>query len=194
VKQTIGSVPLAIHSHNDFDLGLAGQLAALQGGAEILEGSVNGMGERAGVPNIAVLASVLQLFYGYDTGIKLDAMQEFSEFVAGVWNQPIPPHMAAVGRTAFSHSVEVHYVLPKDGQWAFNAWSPKVVGARDFVPLCHYSGPTAVKRKAAQLGLGELSTDAAKEVLAHVRKELRLRRTILSDQLFGKLVQEAVKR
>jgi isopropylmalate/homocitrate/citramalate synthase len=193
VKQTIGSVPLAIHSHNDFDLGLAGQLAALQGGAEILEGSVNGLGERAGVPNIAVLASTLELFYGYNTGIKLDAMQELSEFVANVWNQPIPPHLSGVGRTAFSHCVEVHYVLPKDGQWAFNAWSPKVLGNRDFVPLCHYSGPSAVKRKARELGLGELSTDAAKEALAQVRKELRLRRTTLSDRLFAQLVEQAVR-
>jgi isopropylmalate/homocitrate/citramalate synthase len=193
VKQTIGSVPLAIHSHNDFDLGLAGQLAALQGGAEILEGSVNGLGERAGVPNIAVLAATLKLFYGYETGIKLDAMQELSEFVANVWNQPIPPHMAGTGRTAFSHCVEVHYVLPKDGQWAFNAWSPKMLGTRDFVPLCHYSGPSAVKRKARELGLGELSTDAAKEALAHVRRELRLRRTTLSDRLFAQLVEQALK-
>ncbi len=193
VKETIGSVPLAIHSHNDFDLGLAGQLAALEGGAEILEGSVNGMGERAGVPNIATLAATLELFYGYNTGIRLDAMQEFSEFVADVWNQPIPPHNAVTGRTAFSHCVEVHYVLPKDGQWAFNAWSPKVTGHAEFVPMCHYSGPFAVKRKAQTMGLGELSTDTAKAVLAHVRKELRLRRTPLSDQLFGQLVAAALK-
>ena len=192
VKQAIGmDKPIAMHSHNDFDLGLAGQIAALQGGAEILEGSVNGMGERCGVPNIAVLASVLELFYGYDTGVRLDAMQELSQFVADVWGQPIPLHMPGVGRTAFSHSVEVHYVLPKNGEWAFNAWSSKVVGNKTFVPLCHYSGPEAVKRKARELGLGELDTARAKEVLAQVRRELRLRKTVLSDELFGSLVAEA---
>jgi isopropylmalate/homocitrate/citramalate synthase len=190
VKKVIGKARLAIHTHNDFDLGLASQLASLEGGAEILEGSVNGMGERVGVPNIAALASVLHLFYGYDTGIKLDAMQELSEFVANVWNQPIPSHMAVVGRTAFSHCVEVHYVLPKDGQWAFNSWSPKVVGNRNPVPLCHYSGPTAIKRKAGDLGLGELTTEVARQVHARVRRELRLRRTALSDALFAQLVRE----
>jgi isopropylmalate/homocitrate/citramalate synthase len=193
VKQTIGSIPLAIHSHNDFDLGLAGQLAALEGGAEILEGSVNGMGERAGVPNIATLAATLQMFYGYDTGINLEAMQDFSEFVADVWNQPIPPHNAVTGRTAFSHCVEVHYVLPKDGQYAFNAWTPNVTGHAEFVPMCHYSGIYAVKRKAQTLGLGELTAEGAKAVLAHVRKELRLRRTALSDRLFSELVRDAMR-
>lgn len=194
VKQVIGNVALGIHSHNDFDLGLAGQLAALQGGAEILEGSINALGERAGVPNIAVLAAVLQLFYGYDMGIRLDAFQELSEFVAQVWNQPIPPHLAGNGRTAFSHCAEVHYVLPEGGEWAFNAWSPKVIGNSDYVPLCHYSGPMAIKRKVREMGLGELSNDAANEILAHVRKELRLRKAALSDKLFTGLVREAVKR
>ncbi len=193
VKQTIGSIPLAIHSHNDFDLGLAGQLAALEGGAEILEGSINGLGERAGVPNTAVLASVLELFYGYNTGIKLDAFQDLSEFVADVWNQPVPAHMAANGRTAFAHSAEVHYVLPTGGEWAFNAWSPKVIGNRDYVPMCHYSGPMAVKRKTREMGLGELSTAAANEILASVRKELRNRNTALTDHLFTQLVKQAVK-
>ena len=194
VKQTIGAIPLAIHSHNDFDLGLAGQLAALQGGAEMLEGSINGLGERAGVPNIAVLASVLELFYGYNLGLRMDAFQELSEFVADVWNQPIPAHMAGTGKTAFSHCAEVHYVLPKGGEWAFNAWSPKVLGNRDYVPLCHYSGPMAVKRKARELGLGDLGTDAAKEILAQVRKELRHRNTVLTDRLFGELVNRIARK
>ena len=194
VKQVIGDVTLGIHSHNDFDLGLAGQLAALQGGAEILEGSINGLGERVGVPKLAVLAAVLQLHYGYDMGIRLDAFQELSEFVADVWNQPIPPHMAGVGRTAFSHCAEVHYVLPEGGEWAFNAWSPKMIGNTDYVPLCHYSGPMAIKRKAREMSLGELTTDAANKVLANVRKELRLRKTLLTDRLFCELVTDATKR
>ena len=71
VKQILGpDIPLAIHSHNDFELGTAGQLAALEGGAEVLEGCINGLGERAGVPNLAVLAPVLEMMYGYDTGMQ----------------------------------------------------------------------------------------------------------------------------
>lgn len=195
VKEVIGErVALGIHSHNDFDLGLAGQLAALEGGAEILEGSINGLGERAGVPNLAVLAAVLELFYGYDLGIRLDGFQALSEFVADVWNQPIPPHQAAVGRTAFSHCAEVHYVLPKGGEWAFNAWKPKVIGNSEYVPLCQYSGPMAIQRKARELGLGELDRGAAERVLARVREELRHRRRPLGDQLFRELVREVAQR
>ena len=193
VKDVIGKIPLAIHSHNDFDLATAGQLSAMQGGAEILEGCINGLGERAGVPNIAVLAAVLEIFYGYNMGIRLDAFRELSEFVADVWNQPIPAHLAGTGRTAFSHAAEVHYVLPEGDQWSFNAWSPKTMGSTDYVALCHYSGPMAIKRKAKQMNLGDLSTDRANEILAQVRKELRLRKAPLTDGLFTELVGAAAQ-
>jgi isopropylmalate/homocitrate/citramalate synthase len=191
VKSVIGKIPLAIHTHDDFDLGTAGQLSALQGGAEILEGSINGLGERAGVPNLAVLAAILEIMYGYDTGIRLDAFRELSDFVADTWNQPIPPHLPGTGLTAFSHNAEVHYVLPAGDLWSFNAWRPEVLGSNEYVGLCHYSGPMAIKRKAKQLKLGEISTEVATEVLGQVRKELRWRKAPLSDALFAELVNTA---
>jgi D-citramalate synthase len=60
-----------------------------------------------------VLGSVLEIMYGYETGLKLDKLQDLSEWVADVWNQPIPPHMSGTGHTAFSHAAEVHYALPE---------------------------------------------------------------------------------
>jgi len=191
VKKVLGDVPMAIHSHDDFALGTAGQLAALEGGAEILEGCVNGLGERAGVPNLAVLASILEIMYGYDTGLDLEAMQELSEWVADVWNKPLDPHMTGVGRTAFSHAAEVHYALPEGDEWSFNAWSPRVTGGTVYVPPFHYSGPKASHRKVEVVGLGKVDDDTAEQILEQVRTELRYRRRELSDRLFTKIVDQA---
>jgi 2-isopropylmalate synthase len=192
VKQILGpEIPMAIHSHDDFALGTAGQLAALEGGAEILEGCINGLGERAGVPNLTVLASILEIMYGYDTGLNLEAMQELSEWVADVWNQPIPAHSTGVGQTAFSHAAEVHYALPEGDEWSFNAWSPRVTGGTVYVPLCHYSGPKAIQRKVEEMGLGKVDDDTAEQILEQVRTELRYRRRELSDRLFTKIVDQA---
>jgi 2-isopropylmalate synthase len=193
VKQVLGpDVPMAIHSHDDFQLGTAGQLAALEGGAEILEGTINGLGERAGVPNLAVLASVLEIMYGYDTGINLEALQDLSEWVADVWNQPIPAHLAGTGHTAFSHAAEVHYALPEGDEWSFNAWSPKVIGNRAYVPLCHYSGPKAIQRKLEdEFGLADVDDELAERILERVRFELRWRRRELSARELTKIVDDA---
>ena len=86
--------------------------------------------------------------------MRLDLLQDLSEWVADVWNQPIPQHMAGTGKTAFSHAAEVHYALPEGDEWSFNAWAPRVIGNEAYVPLCHYSGPKAIQRKVLDHGLG----------------------------------------
>jgi len=189
VKSVIGDARLAIHSHNDFDLAVASQLASLEGGADILEGSVNGMGERAGIPSLASLVANLEVLYGYDTGVELSAMQELSDFVAATWGIPVAERFPVVGRNAFSHSVGVHYV---DNEWAFNAWMPHVVGNDAYIPMGMFSGPKASRKRARDLGLGELSDAQAAEVNQLVRQELRRTQSELSDERFSQLVAQVV--
>ena len=189
VKQSIGDCRLAIHSHNDFDLAVAAQLASMEGGADILEGSVNGYGERAGIPDLAVLVANLEVLYGYDTGIEMDQMKGLSEWVAQVWGKPVPDAAAVVGRKAFSHAVGVHYV---ENQWAFNSWRPHVVGSDEFVPLCMFSGPKASVKKAKDLSIATLSPEQADVVNKHVRAELLETRQEISDTRFRDLVEESL--
>ena len=160
----------------------------------MLEGCINGLGERAGVPNLAVLAPVLEMMYGYDTGLRLDLLQDLSEWVADVWNQPIPQHMAGTGQTAFSHAAEVHYALPEGDEWSFNAWAPKVIGNEAYVPLCHYSGPKAIQRRVLDAGWGPIDDEVATRVLERVRREVRLRRREPSDRVFAAIVEEEQRR
>jgi isopropylmalate/homocitrate/citramalate synthase len=137
-----------------------------------------------------MLASILEILYGYDTGVRLDLLQDLSEWVADVWNQPIPAHAAGVGKTAFSHAAEVHYALPEGDEWSFNAWSPKVIGNEAYVPLCHYSGQKAIQRKVEQTGLAPVDDETANRILERVRFEVRMRRREPSDDVFRKLVDE----
>ena len=189
VRSVIGDARLAIHSHNDFDLAVASQLASMEGGADILEGSVNGMGERAGIPSLPSLVANLEVLYGYDTGVDLAAMQELSDYVADTWGIPVPDRFPVVGRNAFSHSVGVHYV---DNEWAFNAWMPHVVGNSAYIPMGMFSGPKASRKRARDLGLGELTDDQASQVNHLVREELRRTQAELSDERFAALVATVV--
>ena len=183
VKKVIPNTPIDIHTHNDYGLGTALQLGALEGGAEILEGSVNGLGERSGIPNLAELVTILELFYGYDTGIPLDKLKSLSEFVADVFNHPIPPSLPIVGKRAFAHAIEGHHFFSDDQLW-HTSITPKLVGHREYVPFCHYSGPWAVRHKCVDLGLGDIPVDRARQVAEKVRRALRFRRTGLSDEVF----------
>lgn len=189
VKSVIGDASLAIHSHNDFDLAVASQLASFEGGADILEGSTNGMGERAGIPSLASLVANLEVLYGYDTGVDLSAMKELSDFVAETWGIPVAERFPVVGRNAFSHSVGVHYV---ENEWAFNAWMPHVVGNDAYIPMGMFSGPKASRKRARDLGLGDLTDAQAAEVNQLVREELRRTQAELPDERFAKLVAQVV--
>ena len=193
VKKVIPNTPIDIHTHNDFGLATALQLGALEGGAEILEGSVNGLGERSGIPNLAELVTIVELFYGYETGIPLVKLRSLSEFVADVFNQPLPPSLPIVGKRAFAHAIEGHHFFSDDQLW-HTSITPKLVGHREYVPFCHYSGPWAVRHKCVELGLGDIPVDVARQVAEKVRRELRLRRHGLSDEVFTEILHSVPRR
>ena len=136
------------------------------------------------------------MMYGYETGMRLDLLQDLSEWVADVWNQPIPPHMAGHrARPPSRHAAEVHYALPEGDEWSFNAWSPRVIGNDAYVPLCHYSGPKAIQRKVLDHGLGpDRRRRSAQRVLERVRTEVRQRRREPSDRVLAQIVDEEQRR
>ncbi len=188
VKEVIPNTTIAVHSHNDFGLGTAALFASLEGGADIIDVGVNGIGERAGIPNLAEVAAIAKIFYGFDTGVRLEKMCELSRLVADIWKVPLYPNLPAVGERAFAHGAEVHYVLPEGDRWSFNAWAPETVGNKSHIMWCHYSGPFAVRRKAKELGLS-LSEKQAGEMLELIREHIRWRKRTVTAQEFQELAQ-----
>ncbi len=186
-RRTIG--PFAFHVHNDIGMGTASLYAALEGGAEILDVSVNGLGERAGIAPLAEVAAVVQLWYGLDAGIKLEKMKDLSELVADITKWPVHPKKPCVGDQAHSDLVEVHYNHPPDGFWAYRQWKPEIFGNRTRTMLGHYSGPWALRSMAKELGV-TIPDEKLQAVLERVRSEIRLRKRKLQDEEFRKIVQE----
>ena len=72
-------VPVHWHGHNDFGLATAAAVAAVQAGATWVQGTINGMGERAGNANLGEIALALRGLYGVDTNLRLDRLRAFSE-------------------------------------------------------------------------------------------------------------------
>lgn len=183
VKKVIPNTTVAVHSHNDFGLGTAALLASMEGGAEIIDAGVNGFGERAGIPNLAEVAAIVEILYGMKTGIRLEKMCELSQLVADIMNHPVPKNLPAVGERAFAHAAEVHYVLPEGDRWSFNAWGPETVGNRARIMWCMYSGPYAIRRKAKELGITIPDAKVGK-VLDRIREEIFWRKRTVTDREF----------
>jgi 2-isopropylmalate synthase len=190
VRRQYPEAKLAIHSHNDFGLALATQLAALEGGADIVEGSVLGLGEKAGVADITLLATTLEAFYGYETGVNLEKLLDLSEFVSDVWREPIPTHAPGIGRTAFAPASDVHY-LPGCAAWTWNAWSAETVGNKAYVPISGVVGPYALMEKARELGEDLSPGEQAAAALETILAAVRVRRSELSDDFVRRTIREA---
>jgi len=184
MKKALPDTEIALHTHNDIGLAAASLYAGLEGGADIIDACVNGLGERANIACFAEVASVIQIYYGFDCGIRLDKMKELSEVVAQEIGWPIPREMPIVGQKAFSHLVEVHYAVPEgeDGFWTYFSMKPHVFGNETHNMLGHYSGPWAVRAKAKELGL-TIQAGKERDVLAGVRAKLKdVRRDLTSDE------------
>ena len=115
---------------------------------------MNGLGERAHIAPLAEVAAVIQLYYGIDCGIKLEKMYELSRLVSDIMKWPMTDTMPFVGKTAFSHLVEVHYCVPdtEEGFWAYSCMKPGMFGNGMHNLLGHYSGEWAIRTKARELG------------------------------------------
>lgn len=189
VKKALPDTRIAIHTHNDIGLATASLYAGLEGGASIIDASVNGLGERAGIAPLAEVAAVLQLFYGLDTGIKLDKMRELSQLVADITKWPMPPKMPCVGEQAFSHLAEVHYCVPPGELWAFLHWDPSIFGNQMKTMLSRCSGPWAIRAMAKELGIS-IADDKVEAVVARVRSEIWWRKRKIQPEEFLKIVKE----
>ena len=107
----IGRATISAHCHDDLGLAVANTLAAVQNGARQVEGTINGIGERAG--NAALEEVVMAIrtrgdSYGFHTGIEAREFLRTSRLVSDMLGIPVPPNKAVVGGNAFSHSSGIH--------------------------------------------------------------------------------------
>ncbi len=102
---------ISVHCHDDLGMAVANTLAGILNGARQVEGTINGIGERAG--NAALEEVVMALrtradYFGVHTGIEARELYRTSRLVADMLGMPVPPNKAVVGGNAFSHSSGIH--------------------------------------------------------------------------------------
>jgi 2-isopropylmalate synthase len=107
----IGRAVISVHCHDDLGLAVANTLAGIMNGARQVEGTINGIGERAG--NAALEEVVMAIrtradYFGLDTGIHARELYRTSRLVADMLGMKVPPNKAVVGTNAFSHSSGIH--------------------------------------------------------------------------------------
>lgn len=146
--------PLGVHCHNDSDLATANTLAAVDAGCTMVQGTVNGIGERCGNANLCAVLPVLSLKRGYDIGdVDLEGLTSLSRFVGEVANMAPAPGMPFVGERAFAHKGGMHVsALVKDAR-TYEHLDPSAVGNSRRILVSDMSGRASISEKLRGMGL-----------------------------------------
>jgi 2-isopropylmalate synthase len=160
--------PVGIHAHNDCGLALANSLQAVQLGISMVQGTINGYGERCGNVDLISVIGTLQLKMGYQCIAPENAthLTELSRFVSEVANIPPLNQRPFVGKSAFAHKAGVHVSAIIKNPTAYEHLDPEEVGNRRRVVVSDLSGKSNIEYKSEEMGinLGANGNDSRKIV------------------------------
>ena len=149
-------VKLSAHCHNDLGMAVANSIAAIENGADQIEGTINGIGERAGnaaLEEIAVALHIRNDFYRVKTGIQLHEIKRTSELVSRLTGVTIQRNKAVVGKNAFAHESGIHQDGMLKNPETYEIITPELIGATvEPLALGKHSGRAAFKERAVTMG------------------------------------------
>jgi len=180
-------LPIEIHTHNDFGMGVATEIAAVTAGAVCVHSSGNGLGERTGNAALEELMISLDLLYGYETGYDFAKLPELGALLSQCANVPIARNKPLLGDGNFTREsgIGIQYVM-HDPLVMFGT-HPAFTGREGEVVLGKKSGKASVEYKLNQLGLGEANDEQNAAILDKVKQAGIKKRDILSDAEFKEI-------
>lgn len=177
VRDVIEVIPpvtqLGIHTHNDSDTAVANALAAVMEGARMVQGTINGYGERCGNANLCSLIPNLQLKLGYSClpDNQLSQITQASRFISEVVNLAPDEHAAFVGRSAFAHKGGMHVSAVERNPLTYEHIQPEQVGNSRRIVISDQAGLSNVLAKARTFGIDlDKNNPAARKILQRLKE------------------------
>jgi isopropylmalate/homocitrate/citramalate synthase len=178
-------VPVHFHGHNDFGLATASAVAAVGAGARWIQGTINGMGERAGNANLGEVALTLRALYGVESNLRLDRIRDVAASVQALSGYALEPWKPVTGETLFrreSGAVASQFHDPP----SIEPYSSTLVAAERGIVLGKKSGLDSIRIKAEELGV-DVPEAARVELLAKVKELGTRKRGLVTDEEFREL-------
>jgi 2-isopropylmalate synthase len=154
--------PIGIHTHNDSDLAVANSLVAVEAGARMVQGTINGYGERCGNANLCSIIPNLMLKMDRECigKEKLTMLTEASHYISEVANLVPNNHLPYVGNSAFAHKAGMHANAVAKNRAAYEHINPDTVGNGQRILVSELAGKTNVLVKAQRFGVDLTSREA----------------------------------
>lgn len=183
---------LDVHCHNDVGLALANALAGCEAGADQIHTTIDGFGERTGIPSLAETAVALTLIYKSNNDLRLHMLKDLSKTISEYISLPVPESKPIVGDSAYKHKAGTHLAAILRNPAAYEIIEPKVVGNRRKIVFGELAGKNGAAYLLSLLGLETGRHEA--ETLARGLKDLRMGDILelyLDDRLERKILNDA---
>ena len=182
---------LDVHCHNDVGLSLSNALSGCDGGADQIHTTIDGLGERTGIPTLAETAVSLNLIYKSNNSFRLHLLKDLSRTISDYTSIPIHESKPLVGDSAYKHKAGTHLAAILRNPSAYEIIEPKQVGNRRKIVFGELSGKNGSAYLLSLLGLD--SNKENSESLAKGLKELRMGDILelfLDEKLERKILNE----
>lgn len=189
MKKLTNGLPVEIHTHNDFGMAVATELAGISAGAEVAHSCVNGLGERTGNAAAEELMVAMKVLMGTDNEYKLDKINELCQLVEEISGVPMAPNKPVAGKRNYTRESGIGVDLVIKEPLAMFATDPRLFGRSGDIVLGKKSGKASVEYYLDQLKL-EASDEAVSEILSRVKSMGTENRRLLTVDEFLTIVEK----
>ena len=181
--------PVEIHTHNDFGMAVATELAAVTAGANCVHSCVGGLGERTGNAPIEELILGLELLYGYESKYDLAKLPELGELLANISKIPYANNKPILGSRNFTRESGIGVNLVLEKPLAMFGTHPALTGRSGDIVLGKKSGKASIAYKLKELGIEGVGDEQAAELLAQVKQAGIKKCGLINDDEFKQLLE-----
>jgi isopropylmalate/homocitrate/citramalate synthase len=189
-KQT--GLPVEVHTHNDFGLGVATELAGVEAGATVVHSCVNGLGERTGNAAMEELVLALEVLYGIPMNYDMKKFPALFELVSKISNIPIAVNKPVGGARNFTRESGIGVDLVIKEPLAMFGTHPALTGRSGDIVLGKKSGKRSVTFSLEQMGINDTPDDKVSEILNRVKALGIQKKTTLTDEEFRRIVEDVL--
>ncbi len=184
--KNVNNAVISVHCHNDLGLAVANVLAAIRNGAEQVECTINGIGERAGNCSMEEVVMALRTrkdFFGADTQIHTEEITRTSRLVTKITGIPVQPNTAIVGANAFAHESGIHQGGLLKERTTYEIMTPESIGlVKTSLVLGKHSGRHAFRDRLRQMGY-ELSDEELNKAFERFKRLADQKKEVFDEDL-----------
>jgi len=191
IKEIIENVPgienatVSVHCHDDLGLAVANSLEGIKNGGGQVEGTINGIGERAGnasLEEVIIGLKMRQKYYGAATGISLKEIFPTSKMVSEFTGMIVQPNKAIVGRNAFAHEAGIHQHGILQHKKTYEIMDAKMIGKETVLVIGKHSGKAAINDFLKKKGY-KLNAEQLLDITSKVKELADKHKKVLEDDI-----------